>query len=120
MTKKKLVFLHDIARILESYLNKFPGSYVHWVSVVDEPDFERVAKREWAFGDSLLQVAVAQGNNEGSFIYVHVQTDPCKTDSLVSLFHIKVLCDLKRAFTDASLVWEFFESKQFVEITGQA
>lgn len=120
MTKKKPVLLNEIARVLESYLNKCPDSSVHWVSVVDEPDIDRVTKREWTYGESLLQVAVAPGNNEGSFIFVHAQTDPCKSSSLVSLLHIKVLCDLKRAFVDASHIWDFLESKQFAEITGQA
>lgn len=114
------VFLRDIGRALEKRLSQQPDTSLHWVAVIGEDSVQAVPTKKWQYNEAMLQVGVVNGNSEGSLIYVHAQKDRYQPDSLVALFRIKMLCSAKAAFADAKIVYEFFESKEFLEMTGQA
>lgn len=112
------VFLRDIARALEKRLYEQPETSLHWVSVVGEDSVHPQPKKQWIFNDAMIQVGVVNGNSEGSLIYVHAQTGRYAPDQLTALFRIKLLCSAKAAFAEAKVVYEFFESKEFADISA--
>lgn len=119
MPKNQPVFLREIKKHLEDHLYKNPENTLHWVNVVGEDSMEPKPTLSWVHSNSLLQVSIADGFSEGCLVYVHAQADRYKPDQLVALFRIKLLCSAKRAFSEARHIWEFFESSEFGELTGQ-
>ena len=113
------VFLRDIGRALEKKLYEYPQSSFHWISVLNEDNVQAVPTREWLFNDSLIHIGVVNGNNEGCLVYVHAQGNRYQPDLLTTLFRIKFLCNANRVFDEARIVYEFFESNEFFELTGQ-
>ncbi len=111
--------MRDIARALETALYKIPESSLHWINVIGEDSLQPVPTRDWLFNESLLQVSIADGFSEGSLVYVHEQKDRYKPDGVTALFRIKFLCSTKNAFAEAKSVYEFFHSKDYLELTGQ-
>ena len=111
------VYLRVIAQALEKALQQGPECAVHWVSVVGErnafgpPAEEEVWKPE--FDDCLVQVGLTRGNSEGMLLYVHVQSDRYKPDSLVALLRIKLLCGVERAVKELASVHRWFASEAF-------
>lgn len=118
--EKKPVFLRDIGYALEKTMNAQPDTSLHWVAVVGEDSVQRVPTKLWHFNEEMIQVGVVQGNSEGSLIYVHAQNNRYAPDQVTVLFRIKLLCSAKHAFKEAKVVYEFFESKEFADMTGQS
>lgn len=118
MPKIKPVYLRDIANALEKKLLSHTESTLHWVSVVGEAGYLKDPVRIWEFDDLSIHVGVTEGNSEGSLVYVHAQKGSHHPFQLEALFCIKLLTSAKRAFSEASQVYEFFESMEFHKALG--
>lgn len=113
------VYLRDIARALEKKLYAQQDTSLHWVAVVGEDSVQPKPEKTWHFNDSMVVISVGQGHSEGTLVYVHAQKDRYKPDQLIALFRIKLLCSPKAAFAEARVVFEFFDSQEFEEMTCQ-
>jgi hypothetical protein len=118
-TISRPVYLRTIARALEKAILTQPESSLHWVSVVGEDSIAPTPTKEWVYDDALIQVGVVNGNSEGCLVYVHAQKGRYEPDKLTALFRIKLLCSAKRAFGEAKLIYEFFESEEFTKAYWQ-
>lgn len=116
--KVEHVLLRSIGSALTEKLQEQPDSHLQWVAVVGEVG-ARAVPREWRYNDSLIQVGIVNGNGEGCLVYVHAQGDRYQPDVLKALFRIKLLCKPSEAFAEAKLIYEFFESPEFLEMTAQ-
>ena len=111
---KKSVTLRAIASALEKSLQAADNN-VSWVQVTNETSFTKEALRCWSFDDDMIEVSVADGDNEGKKIRVYA-FNRLSTLHLVALFEIKLFASINGAFDTAKTVFAFFESPEFAAL----